>query len=1317
MKRSVVTLTSLLASTLSLAVFAGPGDHDVTAQLPLRTSLAPVATSQHGVTVVARDEQRGLPSFAWATGPSAPPFVIPADRAASWHLGRVRAPYRLTTAALATARAVKVHDIGRGGIVVTLRQSIGGVEVMHSDAKVLMRQNLELVAVGGALHPHATASAARAFALSPAEAVSRAVSDVSGKAVSESALGRAASRGAYDRFTLPSPSALVFTTPARAKAVYFPIADRLVPAYYVEVFVADGGTLLDYGYVISADDESVLSRKNLTASDTYDYRVWADTTAPFTPFDGPHENYTPHPTGQPDGVLPAPVVPNVIGMEGFNHNPNNVADPWLSPGATESVGNNVDAYVDAEAPDGLSGSDFRATISGGALDHSYDLGLDPRASTTQSMAAVTQLFYVTNWLHDWFYDSGFDEAAGNAQASNFGRGGEENDALRAEAQDYSGTNNANMNTPADGERPRMQMYTWSAPVSASLDVTPLGLAPAVGIASFGPQSFDVTGPLVAVDDASGTPSDGCEPIVNDLVGRIALADRGNCNYWVKAQNAQDAGAVGLVIANNQGPSPMGMSGTPAVPITIGVLSVGQTDGDALDVAIDGGRQTAHLVRETGVQTDSSLDNGIIAHEWGHFIHHRLVSAGNPANGAMSEGWGDFLALYMLYGEGEDPAGTYATAVFAGAAFDDAGYFGIRRFPYSTDLTKNALSFRHVSRGEALPTTPQASGPADNAEVHNAGEIWATMLWDAYQALIARTLETVPAYDFATAQRRMADYVVAGMLLTPQSPTFSEARDGILAAAYANDPIDGVAMAEAFAGRGLGTCAVSPPRFSNDFVGLTEGFELAASGAITLVTADDATVSCDRDGFLDGGESGVITVMVANTGFVDLENATITVTAEAPPGVTVGNAALVPTVGPFADQLVAIPIDYDKDRVPERAEVVLNVTLASTSACATVEHEETVLVHVDEALASSTTETVDTLAQVWSLTGPDADLLWSRERVAPFDSVWHGADRDSPSDTAIESPDLVVHASDPLVIDLNHAYSFEGTPAEWWDGGVIEITRDGGASWEDVSMYADPGYDGIISSAAGSTLAGRMAFSGDSASYPALEPLSLDLGTSFAGETVRMRFRIATDQAAGGDGWFIDQIAFSGLVNAPFPVQTEDDAVCDLAPLADAGPDQEVTAGELVTLDASGSGDPAGDPITFGWSQSGGMPDVTLAGAMLAQPTFTAPPTDIPVVLTFEVSVSDGTSSSTDEVAITVLPPSGTGSGGAGPAVVGAGGGDAGGGDAGGGGAGANSAAPSPFELGGGDCGCRVGESSSTRPSAGWLALAGLLAARRRRKRA
>mgnify|MGYP003499200830 CR=1 FL=1 len=48
----------------------------------------------------------------------------------------------------------------------------------------------------------------------------------------------------------------------------------------------------------------------------------------------------------------------------------------------------------------------------------------------------------------------------------------------------------------------------------------------------------------------GTTGDGCEPITSNVVGKVALMDRGNCGFAIKAKNAQNAGASAVVIADN-----------------------------------------------------------------------------------------------------------------------------------------------------------------------------------------------------------------------------------------------------------------------------------------------------------------------------------------------------------------------------------------------------------------------------------------------------------------------------------------------------------------------------------------------------------------------------------------------------------------------------------------------------------------------------------------------------------------------------------------------------------------------------------------------
>ncbi|MFW5828758.1 MAG: PKD domain-containing protein, partial [Planctomycetota bacterium] len=85
------------------------------------------------------------------------------------------------------------------------------------------------------------------------------------------------------------------------------------------------------------------------------------------------------------------------------------------------------------------------------------------------------------------------------------------------------------------------------------------------------------------------------------------------------------------------------------------------------------------------------------------------------------------------------------------------------------------------------------------------------------------------------------------------------------------------------------------------------------------------------------------------------------------------------------------------------------------------------------------------------------------------------------------------------------------------------------------------------------------------------------------------------------------------------------------PLADAGPDQSVAIGDLVTLDGSGSSDPDGDLLSYDWVQTAG-PSVSLDDTSLAQPRFTAADAGS---YTFELTVSDGTASASDQVQVSV----------------------------------------------------------------------------------
>ncbi|MDQ3474360.1 MAG: M36 family metallopeptidase, partial [Acidobacteriota bacterium] len=143
----------------------------------------------------------------------------------------------------------------------------------------------------------------------------------------------------------------------------------------------------------------------------------------------------------------------------------NTSFGWMGT-ATVTTGNNVEAYLDTDAnnaPDPNNGtglSNGHASAANQDFTFPFSTAVDPR---TQQAAVVTNLFYYNNFMHDFSYRLGFTESARNFQTNNYGRGGSGNDSVRAEAQDGSGTNNANFATPPDGSRPRMQQYLFTAP--------------------------------------------------------------------------------------------------------------------------------------------------------------------------------------------------------------------------------------------------------------------------------------------------------------------------------------------------------------------------------------------------------------------------------------------------------------------------------------------------------------------------------------------------------------------------------------------------------------------------------------------------------------------------------------------------------------------------------------------------------------------------------------------------------------------------------------------------------------------------------------
>jgi len=108
----------------------------------------------------------------------------------------------------------------------------------------------------------------------------------------------------------------------------------------------------------------------------------------------------------------------------------------------------------------------------------------------------------------------------------------------------------------------------------------------------------ITADIVLVNDGTAPTSDACEPIVNNLSGKIALIRRGDCTFVIKVKAAQVAGAIGVIMMNNVTGQPIPMGGTDTT-ITIPSVMISKEDGDVLEAALASGTINGSLNPSSG----------------------------------------------------------------------------------------------------------------------------------------------------------------------------------------------------------------------------------------------------------------------------------------------------------------------------------------------------------------------------------------------------------------------------------------------------------------------------------------------------------------------------------------------------------------------------------------------------------------------------------------------------------------------------------------------------------------------------------------------
>lgn len=272
-----------------------------------------------------------------------------------------------------------------------------------------------------------------------------------------------------------------------------------------------------------------------------------------------------------------------------------------------------------------------------------------------------------------------------------------------------------------------------------------------------------------------------------------------------------------------------------------------------------GRMQMYLWSGPTPDRDGTGDTHIIIHEVSHGTSNRII--GNNAGlgnqgGMMGEGWGDWYAHTLTAQPTDDPLGVHAMGGYSlyqlgAASFTSNYYHGIRRFPTAVmastggpmNKPHNPLTFGHINStcdttlgttttavASAYPRNPVVATSGSCSQVHNAGEIWKSALWEVRGLFVARR-------GFASGTTAVLTAVTEGMKLTPNNPTMLQARDGIITAAQA---------------------VSASPDTSADAADVREGFRIRGMGYSASVTSASVVTEAFDSATLAAGSGPVVT---------------------------------------------------------------------------------------------------------------------------------------------------------------------------------------------------------------------------------------------------------------------------------------------------------------------------------------------------------------------------------------------------------------------------------------------------------------------------
>src|ERR1044071_3687471 len=391
-----------------------------------RASLKPEAAQNLRAEV---NEAGAMKNFFIDGAPLSEPRWDTPDNNARNFLKQQAQLFALSDSSVASLKLNK-EDNDRGTSFLDYSQTVGGIKVFEGEVKVVVNNSGEVLSVREGFLVNGQTVKLKP-ALKEADGIARAF-EYAGKTISPSLVQTEARATKSDPASFENPLSRSLEE-VRSELNVVRVGDTARLAWHV---YADVGPDEWYEILVDAHSGELLLRHNLYV------------------FEAQGTVYTEAPD-KGARQLVSFVGDTVI----------NTSAGWMGT-STVTTGNNVEAYLDTNAdnaPDANNGTNLsngHAFAADQNFTFPFSTTVDPR---TQQAAVVTNLFYYNNIMHDFSYRLGFTESARNFQTDNYGRGGLGADSVRAEAQDGSGTNNANFATPPDGQRPRMQQYLFTSP--------------------------------------------------------------------------------------------------------------------------------------------------------------------------------------------------------------------------------------------------------------------------------------------------------------------------------------------------------------------------------------------------------------------------------------------------------------------------------------------------------------------------------------------------------------------------------------------------------------------------------------------------------------------------------------------------------------------------------------------------------------------------------------------------------------------------------------------------------------------------------------